>query len=306
MGVISDTGDAFRAMRALAAALMVAVVVLAVTGLLTSRKLRVEQEKRTLYYTSEETRRKGLVDRVSRMFEGSGVPLTAREIANLWGCATIVPPLVLMLFGAGGTLALVAAAIGFLVPIVWLRGSKKRNKMRFGDDLGQVLPLVASNLKGGLSLRQALTPVGENMDQPIKGEFEILGRDIDRGMPVDVALVHMAERNENSDTLLLASAVAAQRESGGNLAEIVDTVANTVRVRTRLRRDIRSKTSQARATAKILAAMPVVMFFVLCGMNSVYRDFYSTPAGWGVLAVSALLILIGFVIFRKMADIQAD
>ena len=74
MGVISDTGDAFRAMRALAAALMVAVVVLAVTGLLTSRKLRVDQEKRTLYYTSEETRRKGLVDRVSRMFEGSGVP----------------------------------------------------------------------------------------------------------------------------------------------------------------------------------------------------------------------------------------
>lgn len=306
MGVIADTGEVFRVMQALGAVLMVVVSVLAVAGLLTSRRLRVEQEKRHLFDMGEETRRKTLVERVSKMFEGSGVPLSASEIVNLWGFVTVVPPLAVLLLGLPAALALVAALVGFLSPVIWLRGAKKRNKLKFGDDLGQVLPLVASNLKGGLSLRQALTPVGQNMDQPIKGEFQMLAMDIDRGMPVDVALVHMAERNDNSDCLLLASAVAAQRESGGNLAEIVSTVADTVRVRTRLRRDVRSKTGQARATAKILAVMPVAMLVILCGMNSVYMDFYTSPSGWGVLAVSALLILVGFLIFRKMADIQAD
>lgn len=298
--------DILTALQALAGVLIVVVSGLGAAALLTSRSIRIEEEKRSFYAASEERLRSGLKARAAKMFEGSGITLTASEIVNLWVGAVVTVPLLALALGAQVPVALALAGATALLPILWLRGTEKRNRTKFGDDLGQVLPLVASNLKGGLSLRQAITPVGNNMDEPIKGEFARLARDIDRGMPIEVALVHMGERNENNDVMLLASAVSAQRETGGNLADIVETVANTVRTRTMIRRDIRSKTSQARATAKILAAMPVVMLVVLCLMNEVYRDFYSQPGGWAVIAVGAALELIGYVMLRKMADIQAD
>lgn len=298
--------DILTTMQALAGVLIVVVCALGVAALLTSRKIRVEQEKRSLYDIGEEGLRKSLRSRVQKMFEGSGIPLTASEIVNLWVGGTLAVPLLALTLGAGVTVALALAAVVALLPLLWLRGAEKRNRTKFGDDLGQVLPLVSSNLKGGLSLRQAITPVGNNMDEPIKGEFAMLARDIDRGMPIEVALVHMGERNENNDVMLLASAVSAQRETGGNLADIVETVANTVRVRTMIRRDIRSKTSQARATAKILAAMPVIMGVAMCVMNETYREFYMTPTGWMVIGAGVLLEVIGYVMLRRMANIQAD
>lgn len=298
--------DILTMLQALAGMLIVVVVALATAALLASRKIRIESEERTFYDASKETMRKSLADRAAKLFEGSGVPLTANEIVNLWGAATLVPPMAVLALGGPVVGAIAAAVCGFLLPVAYLSAKKRKMAQKFGDDLGQVLPLVASNLKGGLSLRQALTPVGDNMDEPIKGEFSLLAADIDRGMPVEVALVHMGERNKNNDVMLLASAVSAQRETGGNLADIIDTVAKTVQVRTMIRRDIRAKTSQARATAKVLAAIPIGLLVIMCGMNALYREFYLSPAGWAVIGGGLVIELIGFAMMRKMADIQAD
>lgn len=297
------------ASSSVALALIALAVALFSGAVITARAWRVEQEAKTVFDKSD-SRRDGLRGRVfdylKSQVEGSGVPMSARELLAVWvACATLAP-LFMVTFGAGALAAVLAFAAGVIVPAVWLRTRKKHARMRFSDDLGHALPLVATNLRGGLSVRQALAPVAENLDEPIRGEFQILARNLERGMSVEDALAVMAERNDNRDLVLLSSAVATQAETGGNLADIVDTVAATIRVRTELRRSILSKTSQQRGTAMFLLLFPVLILVVVCSISSTYLEFYTTYEGLLVLLVCAALEMVGFLIVRRMTNMKID
>lgn len=292
-----------------ALALIALTVALLVGAVITARAWRVEQEARAVFDESE-VRSDGLRARVRdylrSQIEGSGVPFSERELLAVWVACATIPPLLAVALGLGAPVALAALLIGALAPALWLRTLKKRSRRRFSDDLGHALPLVATNLRGGLSVRQALAPVAENLDEPIRGEFRILARNLERGMSVEDALAIMAERNDNRDLVLLSSAVATQAETGGNLADIVDTVAATIRVRTELRRSILSKTSQQRGTAVFLLLFPVLILVVVCMISPTYLEFYTTIEGLLVLLVCAALELVGYLIVRHMTNMKID
>lgn len=269
------------------------------------RHWRVDEQRTAAI--GQATARKGRLHAyVKRSVEGAGVPLTADEFMSIWVACIGLPALVALILQAPVILVCLLALVGAIAPWVWIAQVKGRARLRFADDLGMVLPLVASNLRGGLSLRQALVPVARNLREPIRGEFEILSHELDQGVPIEKALANMAERTDNKDLVLLASGVATQAETGGNLADIIDTIAEAVRVRTELRKSIRSKTSQQRATSTFLALFPIVMLVIFCVMSDVFRAFYLSPIGWVVIACCAVLELIGYSIMRKMADISID
>ena len=243
---------------------------------------------------------------VAEHVEGCGVGVTASEFTALWAFATLAPALLALMFGAPLPAVALVAAVGCAAPWLWLRSFKKRNRRRFSDDLGDALPLVAANLRAGMSIRQSLGPVARNMDEPIRGEFEILSRELDQGTPIDVALANMAKRNDNADLNLLAVAVGTQQQMGGNLADIVDTTAETIRVRAQLRRMVQSKTSEQRASARFLLLFPPVLVGAMCLIEATFRDYYASPAGWAVIAVAAVLEGMGFYAVNKMTDIRVD
>lgn len=293
--------------RALALILWAALVGGLLAAAAAAWKWRVAEDATRMFDAEEMTRRlSGVSGALKARVEGSGIKLSWQEFLSVWLTAMLGPALLCLALGLGVLPAAFLSALGGVGPWVWLRGAKSRNMKRFSDDLGDALPLMAANLRAGMSLRQSLTPVARNLDEPIRGEFQILTAELDQGVPVDVALTNMATRNQNKDLDLLACAVATQQEMGGNLAEIVDTTAQTIRVRTQLRRSVASKTSEQRASAKFLLVFPFVIVAVMCVVESTFRDFYTQPAGWAVLVVAVLIESIGYFFVNKMTDIETD
>ena len=295
--------------------LIIAVLTLCVMALLVSRQLRVLSERRNIYHEDEEdaeARKKAssiiaeLREVARKHIEGSGVKFSLNEFMSIWAAATAVPPLVGIVMGMDALVVMLLAALGAFIPLFALSFRKKHSEKRFEELLGQTMPLISANLRGGAMLSQAIRPVAENMDEPIKSEFEQLRRDMDRGMPVDKALDKMAERNNSSDLKLFASAVRAQMRTGGSLADIVDSVGNTIQQRCELRQMVRSRTSQARFTAILMVCVPPALGIVFYVGNDMYREFYSSPMGFVVIGACALFEIFGYFIANKMIDIKTD
>ena len=257
-----------------------------------------------------EEKQEGRWDRAKRGLDDDlkrcGMTMAAGEFVTIWLALVVAAPIAAFLLGAPAVGAALAAGVAAIGPMLWLRIQKSKSSRRFERLLGDTLPLIASNLRGGLSLRQALTPVAKNMGEPIASEFARLTADIDTGTPIDEAMRVMGLRNNCSDMILLSEAVAAQKVSGGNLADIVDTVGEVVRERTRMREDIRSKTSSARMSAKVLLGLPPILGCAIVAMNEMYREFFTSPTGILVIVLAAIFDLIGYMVIKKMADIHID
>lgn len=305
---MSETAALELAMRVAGPAVAVLAIAALLAALMASRRWRVEEEARSPITEGAET--DGVWQRASaalaRQLEGTGSTLSATELATIWAACAALPPLCALSFGASPAAAALALMAGAAAPALWLRRARRRARERFSEDLGHALPLVATNLRGGLSIRQALAPVAENLDEPIKGEFAALARNLERGMSVEEALDVMAERNHNRDLVLLSSAVATQAETGGNLADIVDTVAATIRARTELRREILSKSAQQRGSAVFLALFPIAILVAVCALSPQYLDFYTSPAGFLVLAACAALDVFGYAVTMGMTNVRID
>ena len=283
------------------------VVAFAAAAFFTSRAWRIDEEREAIIDADDAPQKENpLVRFVRTRIEGTGVPVTAGEFVWIWAAASLVPLLLGLAVGLPLALTLLITLVGGACPWLWVLNLRNAAKKRFADDLGRVLPLVAGNLRGGLSMRQAIIPVARNLDQPIRGEFERLAQELEQGMSIEQALAGMAERNDNKDLVLLASGVATQAETGGNLADIIEQIGKTIRVRTELRKTISSKTSQQRATSTFLVVMPIIMLVAFCLTNQVFRDFYTSPIGLVVILVCAVLETVGFLIVRKVADIRID
>lgn len=290
--------------------LIIAVLTLCVMALLVSRQLRVLSERRDVYKEHEEKKSLNLsaeLREVARKhIEGSGVKLSLNEFMSIWAACTAVPPLLGVVMGMGAAAVMMLAISGAFIPLFVLSVRKKHSERRFEELLGQTMPLISANLRGGAMLSQAIRPVAENMDEPIRGEFDQLRRDMDRGMPIDKALDKMAERNNSADLKLFSSAVRAQMHTGGSLADIVDSVGNTIQKRCEMRQMVRSRTSQARFTAILMVCVPPALGLVFYLGNDMYREFYSSAIGLLVLGACAVLEVLGYFIANKMLDIKTD
>lgn len=302
--------DMVTTYRAIGLALLVAAFLVMVWGFFEGRNVRIFAETLSRKHGMDVGEGRGFFDRqiheLQVRFTAVGVDITASELASIWIGVIIAPGAFIVAATGNIQFALVMAAIGACAPQLYLRTVNKSNARKFGQQLGTVLPMVASNLKSGLSLQQSLTTVANSMPNPIRDEFAHLGRDIDAGIPLDRALMAMAERTNNRDLAFFASAVKAQQATGGSLGDVVESVGATIRSREEIRQEIHSKTSQARATGALMIIMPPIMLAITCLTNSMYAEFYASPIGWIVIGVCALLEFIGYKVISKMADIQYE
>lgn len=292
-------------------ALAIIAISFAVIALLVSRQLRILEERRKFWDNAQHVSRKETPFQRIRGFakkrvEASGIKLSLNEFMSVWGACATVAPIGSYVAGWGLDTAALMFLLGAGAPILVLEVIRRRNEKRFETLLGQTMPLIAANLRGGATLSQAMGPVAENMDEPIKSEFARLRHDIDRGMPIPDAIEKCAKRNNSADLKLFASAVRAQMKTGGSLAEIVDSVATTIQQRCEIRQMIASKTSQAKTTARLMCAIPPILAVAMAAMNDMYQQYFMTPMGWLTIAGCALLETAGYVIAMKMCDIKTD
>jgi tight adherence protein B len=187
----------------------------------------------------------------------------------------------------------------------FLKFRQKRRTRAFNNQLGDTLMLLSNALKAGHSFAQALASVAKNANPPISEEFARATREIALGINVDEALNHMVVRNKSEDFDLMVTAVQIQRVVGGNLAEILDTIAFTIRERVRIQGEIRTLTAQARASGWIITILPVALAGFLALISPTYFDpMITDPLGHIMLGVAIFSIAIGAVAIQKIVKIE--
>ena len=204
-----------------------------------------------------------------------------------------------------GLIFLGLAILGYLIPGFYVKYRVNQRLKKFNGQLGDTLTLLSNALKAGYSFAQAIDTVAKNAVAPIGDEFGRAVREMNLGGSPDEALSNITKRIASADFDLVATAYSIHRTVGGNLAEILDNIAYTIRERVRIKGEIQTLTAQARASGTIITALPILlaafMFFVT---PTYFHPMFSNIIGWILIAVGAFMIFIGNLIIRRIVAIE--
>jgi tight adherence protein B len=245
-----------------------------------------------------------LETRISQRLTGAGSGLTAAEWLLLHAGIAVGSAVVGFLVG-GGPMAVLALVLGAVLPWMYLKFRHKRRLNKFNANLAQSLGLIAGGLQAGLSLPQAVDTVVREGNEPIAGEFKRALIEQRLGIDITDALEGVGDRMESQDFAWVVMAIRIQREVGGNLAEILHTVSDTLREREYLRRQVKALSAEGRMSAWLLGALPVGMFGYMMMANREYVEpLYTTALGWGMLAAAVFLLGLGSFMMAKMVKVE--
>ena len=235
----------------------------------------------------------------------SGIRLRPEEYLMLWICATLIPSLLAYIAGGSFLVCVALVAVGAVAPPVAVSVAHKKRIERFGTQLGDALMIVSNSLRAGFSFEQALANISKDLPDPLGPEFLQAVRELELGADLETVLSSIAERMQSKDMELLNTAVLIQRQVGGNLAEIIDNISETIRDRITIKRNIRTLTAQGRISGKIIGALPLFLLAFVSSANPGYmQPLFTTSYGHMLLAISAVLEGVGFLVIHKLVNIK--
>ena len=203
---------------------------------------------------------------------------------------------------------IIGGVIGYFLPRLYIRRQQSQRLIKFNDQLSDMLNLMVNGLRAGFSTMQAMEAVSKELPSPISDEFRRVVQEMQIGIPMEKALANLLRRIPSDDLDFIITAIAVQREVGGNLAEILDIISYTIRERVRIKGEIRVMTASVMISGKILAIMPVILVLILWFINRDYiMEFFNPERGiCGYIALSAagILIIIGYYVMTRIADIE--
>jgi tight adherence protein B len=242
--------------------------------------------------------------RLGAALERAGIDLRPAEFAAMAGAVVIATVLVALLL-AGVIVAIAAgvlAAVGFRAAVT-VRGTKRRKL--FEDQLGDSLQMVSGGLRAGHSLPQAIDALVRESVSPTRDEFQRVLFETQLGHPLPQAMRNLAERVGSEDFEWVAEAVEIQRDIGGDLAELLDNVTDTIRDRRRVSRQISTLTAEGRLSAVILFCLPIAMFcFMIFGNPAYFHTLTNSTAGVLMLIGSGVLMVVGGLWLRRIVRLQ--
>ena len=246
--------------------------------------------------------------RLSRLVERkliqTGWPLKGSEFLAICCLAALALFLVLLLSGKI-LLAVMGAMTGCLLPVLILNIKIARRTKAFNEQLGDCLILIANSLRTGYSFMQALEMVAQEMPQPISVEFGRTLREMNLGILTEEALNNLAQRVNSDDLELVITAVLIQRQVGGNLAEILDNIAGTIRERVKIKGEIKTMTAQGRISGLIIGIMPLGLGLMIYSINPEYiKILFTAPLGKMMLIGAACSEFLGILLIRKIVNIE--
>jgi tight adherence protein B len=239
-------------------------------------------------------------------------------LAMRFGVILAVPVIVFILGltvlpAASNPLALVVGlVIGWWLPRFWIKRRKGKRIKAFNNGLADTITLIANALRSGSSFLQAIEMVVREAQPPISTEFNRVIREVNLGLQFEMALANMVRRVRSDDLELMTTAISVQHQVGGNLAEILDSISFTIRERVRIMGEIRSLTAQQRMSGYVVALLPLGLIGVLMLIAPHFMEpmflkppeLLGLPMGVIILAAGGVMMAIGFVIIRKVVDIE--
>jgi tight adherence protein B len=233
------------------------------------------------------------------------VTMPPEQIAVLTAIGTLLA-LLLINYVLGSLLVaiVIAAAIPLGVRSLLKRQLAKQRKL-FSEQLPDKLQVLASALRAGHSFIGALSVVVNDAPEPARSEFQRVVADEQLGVPIDQALHVVSERMESRELEQVALVAALQRETGGNTAEVLDRVTDTIRERFELRRTVQTLTAQGRMSRWVLTALPLVLLLVITVISPGYMDImYHTSAGKVLMVLGAISVTAGSLVIKRIVNIK--
>jgi len=242
---------------------------------------------------------------ISLLFEQANVSMSVPKFAVISG--------VLACGGLGGGIALhlhpslllLPAALFGMLPLMWIVFRRGRRLKQFGAQLPDALEMLSRALRAGQSLASGFSMVSTEIAAPLGGEFGRVFDEQNLGIPLEQSLNDMATRIPNLDLKFFATAVILQRQTGGDLAEILDKIGYLIRERFKIYGQVQALTGEGRLSGVVLLALPVVLFFVVYKLNPEYvMLLFTDPMGKKMLGGAIVLQLIGALVIRKIVNIK--
>ena len=201
---------------------------------------------------------------------------------------------------------LILAAIGFIVPPLVVNYLQRRRQNMFNEQLAGMLQLLSNSLKTGYAIDRALETVAAKSQPPVSTEFERVTTEITLGTSVEEALSALLLRINSPDLEFIVTAILLHSRVGGNLAEVLDNISDTLRDRLQTKRDMSVLTAQSRASATIITGLPILLGLGLyVFVPGYFAPMTSTFVGYILLGIAVVLIVIGNILIRRMTALQA-
>lgn len=235
----------------------------------------------------------------------ANLALTVGEYMVFHLASAAVLSLILLLTSQQPLFAMMGAAVGLLLPRVYVRQRQAKRFVAFQEQLPDILTLLVGSLRSGYGITIAMDTVAKQMPPPASEEFARVVREIGLGVPITQALANLVRRVHSDDLDLVATAITIQYEVGGNLAAILETISDTIRARVRLKGQLRALTAQQSLQRYILTALPLVMGGIIYILNPAYLRSFLLPGPWLVIPVAAaVLVVVGYVVMGKLSHIE--
>ncbi|HKB39556.1 MAG TPA: type II secretion system F family protein, partial [Gemmataceae bacterium] len=244
--------------------------------------------------------------RLSGRLDAAAIPMKPAEWLLLHTGIALGIPLVLLLVSGGDVpLGLVGLLMGVVGPHIYLSVKQSKRKQKFEESLAPTLQLLAGSLAAGHSLPQAVDTVAQEASEPMASELRRAVAEARLAVTVEDALDHVAERTSSKDFAWVAMAVRIQRNVGGNLAELLTTVAATLRERERLRRHVRVLSSEGRLSAIILGALPILFAFYLFVVRREYlMKLFNDPLGIAMVIAGSVIFVVSILVMVKLVKVE--
>ena len=239
------------------------------------------------------------------LYEQADMPITPQQFVVVLGITILVGSVIPGVAGLNPVFGIISAASVGLLPIMWLSMKRKWRMKSFAKQLPDALELIARALRAGHSLAAGFNLVADEMTAPIGKEFKKVFEEQNLGIPMDEALTNMTMRVPNLDLKFFATAVVLQRQTGGDLAEILDKIGYIIRERFKIWGQVQALTGEGQLSGVVLLALPPVLFVAVYKLNPEYvMPLFYDPMGRKMLFFGVVMQLLGAFAIRKIVNIK--
>lgn len=244
-------------------------------------------------------------EKTVKRLQQAGTDMTPPEFFALRISASGISAIIVYFLNGHWLFMLAGFIIGFFIPLFVIIRQRKKRLDLLTHQLVETLGTMANSLRAGFSFMQAMKMVSEEMPDPIGPEFGRVVRETSLGVPLEDALKNLVERLPNKELEVIVQAIIAQRESGGNLAELLLTMEETIRGRVRVLEELNTLVAQGKMSSWIITALPIGLATFIYFSNPDYLSImFEHPLGW-LLSIGALIsIFIGWLVIQKVIKIE--
>lgn len=269
------------------------------------RQRTAQKRKRVKEKNNKGVRTRKELAQIENELYNVGIRIPVQEFLMIWIGITIAIPAVLVLAGVNKVICFVMALIIAFGPMFFVKQKKKKRKLKLEGQLVEAISVLGNALKAGHSFQAAMNNIATDMEAPISEEFGRVFKETQRGMTLEESMNRMVERTGSDDLDMLCTAIVIQRKVGGNLADVLEKISETIQSRISLRMEIKTRTASGRLSGYIVGALPFLLLAIMSILNPDYASgLMETDTGHIMLAIGLVLECIGFVVIRKIVAIK--